>query len=598
MTDSLRAKQNMEILDVWKNLNSQIVGRENKQIQAFPESLLPKTQRDLGAEVNTDKSVENINRVLETKLGSLEYLVQQFASGAGITGLTKTDVRTTTHQAEEQITNTGDVVPLWNSIVRQYQQQGLSRESQNILKVKVQELSPNLDAITYGMNTAIDWIFRERNMNSTLGLLVLEFLRTLSVYTVIKNQVESGQFELLSVEQLQRQYKNILEEQPADRLAILKEYAPRGAITETSVRNIPDFDIFSRRRRLAEIGEELGIDPRRLTSEKIGMMTGSEFNKYLEDIRSSSRKEKSGSELQSNALIKEMEDKVSRIRELGILNAEAEERILAHQAVIQEMRDKDPIDEAEVRRLTKDVPDEPIVPDEPRREDFDDDDAYAQDMEDYDMALNRVVAERNERIAILEYNQGLLDQAVRDQAGRQRIIADRQRRIQTNERSIAQRTAQAEGLVRSFVDYERRANEFAEGDSLKKTIATLLRATKTKAMKQANIDTAGVAYQTEFNRVNRPPARPAPARPAPAVLPRPLPPPPRRVVIEDADEKGDGRHKGRPIDTRGRASLRKNYGFESMSDSDSDSESSSDEDRPLDFDDANNDMYYSKPHRK
>jgi hypothetical protein len=57
MTDSLRAKQNMEILDVFKNINSQVVGRQNKQIQAFPESLLPKTQRDVGAEVNTDKSV-------------------------------------------------------------------------------------------------------------------------------------------------------------------------------------------------------------------------------------------------------------------------------------------------------------------------------------------------------------------------------------------------------------------------------------------------------------------------------------------------------------------------------------------------------------
>jgi hypothetical protein len=148
MTDSLRAKQNMEILDVFKNIQSQVVGRQNKQIQAYPESLLPKTQRDLGAEVNTDKSVENMNRVLEVKLGALEFLVQQFASGAGVlaNSLTLKEVKAPARQAEEQITNTGDISPLWNGIVRLYTEPGLSRESQKIIKVKVQELTPNLDA--------------------------------------------------------------------------------------------------------------------------------------------------------------------------------------------------------------------------------------------------------------------------------------------------------------------------------------------------------------------------------------------------------------------------------------------------------------------
>jgi hypothetical protein len=590
MTDSLRAKQNMEILDVWKNLNSQIVGRENKQIQAFPESLLPKTQRDLGAEVNTDKSVENINRVLETKLGSLEYLVQQFASGQGVVGLTKTDVRTTAHQAEEQITNTGDVVPLWNSIVRLYQQQGLSRESQNVLKVKVQELSPNLDAITYGMNQAVDWVFRERNMNSSLGLMVLEFLRTLSVYTVIKSQVESGQFELLSMEQLQRQYKNTLEEQPSDRLAILKEYAPRGAITNTSIRNIPDFDILSRRQRLRDIANELGINPRQLTGNQIGAMTGSEFNKYIEDIRKTSRSEKAGFDMKANHLIQELEDKVSLIRALGVENDEANARILAFRELIQELQDKDPIDEDEVRRLTREVPEEEVVPDEPRREDFEDDEAFARDMEDYDTVLNRIAFSRAERAMILEYNQGLIDQMTKNKADRLQLIREKQRRILSNEGSIAKRQAKGMAIVRSFSDYERRVKELHEGKSLTNTIQTLYNAIarRVKGMKPENEAIIAQALQRESGRRDAPPL-------APRVVPV------RRFIEEDPDEKeavGEGRHKGRPIDTRGRASLRKNYGFESMSDSDSDSSSESDNDRPFDFDDSRNDMYYTKPMRK
>jgi hypothetical protein len=68
MTDTLRDRANMEILDVFKNVNRQVFNREKQQIAVFPETILPNTQRDTGTEVNVDKSIEQINKIIETKV--------------------------------------------------------------------------------------------------------------------------------------------------------------------------------------------------------------------------------------------------------------------------------------------------------------------------------------------------------------------------------------------------------------------------------------------------------------------------------------------------------------------------------------------------
>jgi len=611
MTDSLRAKQNMEILDVWKDLNSQIVGRQNKQIQAYPESLLPKTQRDVGAEVNTDKSIENINRVLEVKLGALEFLVSQFVSGNSVSivsSLTKKDPQA--KQAEEQVTNTGDVVPLWNSVVRLYQQQGLSRESQNIIKVKVQELTPNLEAMVYGMNQAVDYAFRERNMNAGLALIVLEFLRTLSVYTVIKQQVDSGLLELLSVEQLQRAYKNLLEEQSAERQAILKRFSARGNIIDTPIRNIPDFDVLGRHRRLGEIANELGINPSVLRKENLDKMTGEEFRKFIDEMREGSRGLRQSFDRESVSVLQEIEGLLGQIQALQFLNRKSAKRITEHQETIRKLETEEPIDEEAVRRDILEVPEEPVMPDEPSRVDFpaeeEGGEEYERAMGEYNDRVAEVMRAIDEREAILAHNQELLD-LIKTGAERrasvltaQRNIVSARRNIDLRERHIAEREAKIEPL-RATVRAMARNKQSRGTDFLSRAIAEVIRSyAGFKPMKAEN--TVLAREELQRRKMRRETAMNVPRGPAlPAPLPRPglAPAVAPRVVVDDEKgaEVGDGR--GRRAETRGLATLRKNYGFESMSDTDdSDSESDSDEDRPFDFDDAGNDMYYSKPMRK
>ena len=616
MTDTLRAKQNMEILDVFKDLHSQIVGRQNKQIQAFPESLLPKTQRDLGAEVNTDKAVERINQVLEVKLGSLEYLVGEFATSKDLDPmfLMKPGSKLPGKQAEDIITNTGDIVPLWNGIVRLYQEPGLSRESQNIIKVKIQELTPNLEAIVYGFNSALDFVFRQRVMNASLMLAVMEYLRTLSVYTVIKQQVDSGLLELLSVEALHRTYKNLLEEQTSDRQALIKKYAPRGDITSTPIRNIPDFDVFGRQARLKAIAEELGIPVRAFASANIGSMTGQQFNEFVAKIQNEKQEFVArGFTRQEEAIIQEAQEKMDQIQANEIFIRQNDERIAQYEELIRQLKAEEPLSREESERMKEEVPDMPVVPDTPDRIEFPTgeggDEAYQEAMREYREMMIPVEIALATREAIIESNNGL-DARVEATVGRNRTIFDRERRIANNKRNKASRIAQIEEIRATLPNLQLKARRIR--DTLARSVKAILDSYTGKVSAKA-IKDENLAQSVEFQRAEAlrrgtsvlpRMARPGPGL-GPTVAPSARPPIIRPSGLPDGDDSKEEAEapaepsgEGRKAETRGLASLRKNYGFESMSDTDDSDESESDDDRPFDFDDAGNDMYYSKPMRR
>jgi hypothetical protein len=322
-------------------------------------------------------------------------------------------------------------------------------------------------------------------------------------------------------------------------------------------------------------------------------MTGTQFNKFIEQTRGKQQAFQAGYGRQEEALIQEAQQKAGQIEALRVQIAESMARINSYETLIRQLEEEAPLALAEVERQTLEVPEEPVLPDEPNREEYpagdDGDTQYEDAMETYGMALNASVFARTEREAVIEHNEGLLARLATDRATREQTIADRRRRIRSNRDNNVRRQAQIQAIENTFPALDRRVRELAEhtelGASIQSIFASYNRLAQLKEMRRENIEASAlVGRQEARRRVYPPPRRPVPG---PAV--------PARVVVDD-EKAGEG--KGRRAETRGLATLRKNYGFESMSDSDSDSESDSDEDRPFDFDDAGNDMYYSKPMRK
>lgn len=560
---TIRDRQNMEMLDVWKNLNSQVFDRTKRQIAVFPQSVKPKTERDLTVEVNTDKSIEQLNKTFESKLGALESMVQLLQLGnrvEGATGLVKAPESGTFSSLYQATVNTGDVIPLWNQIVRYYQQQGLSRDSQEIVKVKTQELKPNLDALTYGVKKAIDFIFENKNVNAGQALKIMELLRVLSIYTMIMSQVDDGSLGLISNFELETAYKNSFSSLSSNELEILKLYAPRGSITTNAIRNIPDFSTTDAMKRIKQIEDELGIRLPADYSRVLRQLPITDLNKEVDkllqekDNFSTFRKQNDKTKkyvAKLSKLYRNEAELVQKARELAIMYITVRQNIV--EITNERLNDRYTVESGLKLREVPSVPSSPFYPTAPINsvEFVDEMIKYEEDMNIHNFMMR-------DRMRIIQenyYNKRL---------GEMKEVDDIDEYTEELEE-------EAKNLDRAY------ASVVEELDDTRMNIRYYSMKQRELGKSQSGIDEKIV--NTITANIEELDSKRRPLRPN---------------IQAQAEELGaqSMSGQGKNVDTRGLATLRSNYGKpESESDSESEEESESD----LDFDDSRNEHYYTKP---
>lgn len=620
----------MEVLDVWKNLNSQVNAITKKQIAVFPDTLKPKTQRDLEVEVNVDKSVEGLNNMLESRLASLEFVLKNDIQlkdlaerGVGpsikrlppvekaipedidTTELNKAERKEAVAQnkeyrrlreeqakrmreravseaergatqkvleaqkeslklqpfqnAYESVINTGSIVSQWNAIVRFYQKQGLARQSQEMVKVKVQDLIPNLEAILYGLGEAVNVLFSDNKYNNQVGLKILELLRSQSVYQLIKGQIDSTTFEIISVPAMDTAFKNIFASLSEERRELLDEISSRGAISNRPIRQIPAFRSDNFQERLKALASEMGVDVSGLPEslvKRLSQMNRADFEKYA-DKTLTELKSKGLDAYKTRALdeLQKAQESVDDMRHR--MNYEIPAEIDMKRDNIRMLDDEDRKEIEEDEDYLEEMPE----PEAPQMSD----DLY--NNTEIDLATGDEIVVFDEPAFERDYAEYvLLGRAYDD------INAENDRRREANRVRGAERgdvASQAE-LRASF---EREIEELEEeGQNLEYEI------------EQAEEDLEGdmedavkifpSAYLREIDQ-----------------------------SLKKLDSAYSGRlqktkGKGMPI-ARGLAGMGSHYGAGvSSSEEESDSDSDSDEEaNPFDFDDRRNDSYYSRPRR-
>jgi hypothetical protein len=264
--DSLRKRQQKEVLDVWRNINSQVYSREKKQVNALEEKLQPLKTRDLEVEISLDKLVEQMNKTLESKLGSLENLI----TSPSLSEIKRQEFR----PAFENITSPAEFIGLWNSLTRMYQTPGLSRTTQDQVKVKLQEVAPNIDAMCYGLNQYTESLFDRGFADSQ----IFGLLKTASVFRTIQQQIQTFSLQPITVNSTEPAYQEILSEQSEERISRLKEIESEGKLVRKYFPITNDFE--DRYKGLKEVfGADLNKDELRklpfgqlsLIAEKAGV---------------------------------------------------------------------------------------------------------------------------------------------------------------------------------------------------------------------------------------------------------------------------------------------------------------------------------------
>jgi hypothetical protein len=237
---NLRRKQTNEILNVWNDISRQVFSRERVQAANFQSGVQPQKTRDAESEVNSSAMIENLNKLMEEKVLSLERLLVSYD--------------------EKNFANVvlvSDIINIYNSILRIYVAPNIARASRELIKVKLQELEPNAKALSYGVNEMINILF-ERAPDKRIYNLV----RAQTVYNIIKKQLESNNYYLIDKSTLDSEFRNVLSQQSQERrnfLAGLAEAEPSDVPLYGRLKQYPVFDS-NLSQRLDQLRDDIGID--------------------------------------------------------------------------------------------------------------------------------------------------------------------------------------------------------------------------------------------------------------------------------------------------------------------------------------------------
>jgi hypothetical protein len=273
---SVRDRQIREVIDEDMNINRQVFEREKEQVRVFQEDVLPKKTSDVEAEISVDKLIETLNGTLENKLTGLEYLLSKIVG-------TKDIGDAQGRQSYNNVVNNGDFITPYNQLVRVYTLPGISRASQEAIKVKFQELKPNLDAMVYGLQELIQYLFESGKTDKDIFQLV----RSQAVYEFVNKQLyTANSFKIIEQADINVYVKEVLSDLSEVQRAKLKDISGRN-ILERSLLKLP-VEIGDDEERIKQLESELGFNlPRGQLSEygrKEKEQAMSEFGNIGKDI--------------------------------------------------------------------------------------------------------------------------------------------------------------------------------------------------------------------------------------------------------------------------------------------------------------------------
>ena len=179
---SLRDRQIREVLDEDLNINRRVNAITREKVKLSDETVTPRKTRDIEVEVSVDKVIESLNKILETKITALDYLLARITRGDGDIGDAEG------RRAFTTIVNNGDFISPYNQLIRLYSDASLSRASKELIKTKFQELKSNIDAILYGLSEGIQYLFEQGQASRDIFQLV----RSQAVYEFVNNALYQG----------------------------------------------------------------------------------------------------------------------------------------------------------------------------------------------------------------------------------------------------------------------------------------------------------------------------------------------------------------------------------------------------------------------
>jgi hypothetical protein len=200
--DLLRRRQVAEVLDEDRRINDRVYTREKEQVKEFDEVVKPKTGRDVDAEVVFDKQLEKMNAVLAVKLNAIENIFKPYGKSVDVIA-----------RNQDIVLNTSDIISNYNDLVRTLNSPTIASVSREALKAKIQEISPNINALLYGYDKLTNKVNIAGEQNaSNRARLVPRLVSAYAAVAVIQKQLFTNGYTPITTSEIQVSYAKTVSE--------------------------------------------------------------------------------------------------------------------------------------------------------------------------------------------------------------------------------------------------------------------------------------------------------------------------------------------------------------------------------------------------
>lgn len=241
------------------------------------DSVLPKKTRDIESESSVDKLIESINRLLEGKMVSIEFLFSFLANNT-------ISFRGDSLRAYNNLVVNGDFVSLWNQLIRVYTTEGISRTTQEAIKVKLQDLKTNIDAIDYGLGELFQIYIEGEEYELDNYKQANRLLQSQAIYRNVKNQLNQGQhYRQINTTEVEISLKEVISELSEEQRKVLKRIGDQ-PIEDRSLLKLP-IQLGQNAERIRALESEMGFNLPEPVKENIGQLTKRQEDQAFKEIR-------------------------------------------------------------------------------------------------------------------------------------------------------------------------------------------------------------------------------------------------------------------------------------------------------------------------
>jgi len=247
-SNELRNRQIREILDEDIGIYKQVIDRQFKSVGAYKESVSLKKERDIEAEVSIEKIIQQLQLKLQREVQQVEYLLSASEQ--------RWDERKNDKDIDNVYNMTGEILTLYNTAMRLYLKVGLSKDSQESIKIKMMQLNPALNASLQALESIVDFMFSNGYVDNKLFWV----FNTKSILQTIKDQIDDSRFKIIDNSDVMATFKNLAGLQSQERIQILK-----GLMSSTTPLKIRTFfnypvDDYNLMNKLEQLEAEMGVD--------------------------------------------------------------------------------------------------------------------------------------------------------------------------------------------------------------------------------------------------------------------------------------------------------------------------------------------------